>query len=77
MIRPERQEEMREFVEGVLLEFSTAQYSIEECEAITNAIGKELGQIRYLMTNNATLPKPPEPETEVKEAKPVTDKKAK
>lgn len=77
MIRPERQEEMREFVEGVLTEFSTAQYTIEECEAITKALSQELGQIRYLMTNNATLPKPPsEVKEEVKEAKPV-DKKVK
>lgn len=77
MIRPERQEEMREFVEGVLTEFSTAQYTIEECEAITKALSQELGQIRYLMTNNATLPKPPEVKEEVKEVKAIPEKKVK
>jgi hypothetical protein len=79
MIRPERQEEMKECIDGILLEFSMASYTLEECDAIVNILAQELKNIRQAISNQAVFPstKQPEAKEEVKEAKPVQEKKVK
>jgi hypothetical protein len=75
MIRPERQEEMKECIDGILLEFSMASYTLEECDAIVNILAQELKNIRQAISNQAVFPSTKQPDakeevkTEVKEVK--------